>query len=58
MITRSLPVSNMSKLSSLMFLKSDDMVFDSGCSYLDPEGTLHGRLEARLARPEAECIIC
>ncbi|KAF7308764.1 hypothetical protein MKEN_01075500 [Mycena kentingensis (nom. inval.)] len=30
----------------------------AGCPYIQPDESLHCRLEARLARPEAECIIC
>ncbi|KAJ7917484.1 hypothetical protein B0H13DRAFT_2441809 [Mycena leptocephala] len=29
-----------------------------GCPYIASDETLRGRLEARLAKPEAECIIC
>ncbi|KAI0683997.1 hypothetical protein BC835DRAFT_1392290 [Cytidiella melzeri] len=35
----------------------NSLQFD-GCSYISPDGSLSGRLEARLAKPEAECIIC
>ncbi|KAJ7170495.1 hypothetical protein C8R43DRAFT_875992 [Mycena crocata] len=30
----------------------------AGCPYITADETLRGRLEARLVRPEAECIIC
>ncbi|KAJ6581604.1 hypothetical protein B0H19DRAFT_1018567 [Mycena capillaripes] len=30
----------------------------AGCPYIAGDETLRGRLEARLAKPEAECIIC
>ncbi|KAJ7255516.1 hypothetical protein B0H12DRAFT_1202187 [Mycena haematopus] len=30
----------------------------AGCPYIASDETLRGRLEARLAKPEAECIIC
>ncbi|KAF7308463.1 hypothetical protein HMN09_00695200 [Mycena chlorophos] len=30
----------------------------AGCPYIQPDESLHFRFEARLARPEAECIIC
>ncbi|KAF7356520.1 hypothetical protein MVEN_00985600 [Mycena venus] len=30
----------------------------AGCPYIAADETLRGRLEARLAKPEAECIIC
>ncbi|KAK7025234.1 hypothetical protein R3P38DRAFT_2953450 [Favolaschia claudopus] len=30
----------------------------AGCPYIGPDETLRGRLEARLSKPEAECIIC
>ncbi|KAJ6581603.1 hypothetical protein B0H19DRAFT_513799 [Mycena capillaripes] len=30
----------------------------AGCPYISADETLRGRLEARLVRPEAECIIC
>ena len=30
----------------------------SGSSYVSPDGSLSGKLEARLAKPEADCIIC
>ncbi|KAJ6619851.1 hypothetical protein B0H10DRAFT_1946423 [Mycena sp. CBHHK59/15] len=30
----------------------------AGCPYIGADETLRGRLEARLAKPEAECIIC
>jgi hypothetical protein len=33
-------------------------IYDSGSSYVLPNGTLRARLEARLAKPEPECIIC
>ncbi|KAJ7782043.1 hypothetical protein DFH07DRAFT_792414 [Mycena maculata] len=29
-----------------------------GCPYIAADETLHGRLEARLVKPQAECIIC
>ncbi|KAJ7446717.1 hypothetical protein FB451DRAFT_1291287 [Mycena latifolia] len=30
----------------------------AGCPYIAADETLHGRLEASLIRPEAECVIC
>ncbi|KAJ6591481.1 hypothetical protein DFH09DRAFT_1358068 [Mycena vulgaris] len=30
----------------------------AGCPYIATDETLHGRLEARLAKPEADCVIC
>ncbi|KAJ7066534.1 hypothetical protein C8F01DRAFT_1052716 [Mycena amicta] len=30
----------------------------AGCPYIQPDESLHFRLEARLARPEAECVVC
>ncbi|KAJ7255517.1 hypothetical protein B0H12DRAFT_1183666 [Mycena haematopus] len=30
----------------------------AGCPYIYADGTLQGRLEARLVKPQAECIIC
>ncbi|KAJ6608625.1 hypothetical protein B0H10DRAFT_1920963 [Mycena sp. CBHHK59/15] len=30
----------------------------AGCPYIAADETLHGRLEARLVKPETECVIC
>ncbi|GJE98197.1 hypothetical protein PsYK624_144200 [Phanerochaete sordida] len=35
----------------------DSLQFD-GCTFIAPDGTLTAKLEARLAKPDNECIIC
>ncbi|KZP28437.1 hypothetical protein FIBSPDRAFT_917664 [Athelia psychrophila] len=38
-------------------LTASSLQYD-GCTYYTPDGTLNARLEARLAKPEADCVIC
>jgi hypothetical protein len=56
------PGSNNALNGSIVVPLEDSLMGSSlqydGCSYLDAEGTLRARFEARLAKPEMECIIC
>lgn len=42
----------------ILFHFSDCLFAYSGCSYVSVDGTLRATFEARLGKPESECIIC
>jgi hypothetical protein len=40
------------------FVADAFMLYYSGCTYIASDGSLTAKLEARLAKPDGECIIC